>query len=395
MQYGVDEDDEDRGPSEHWEPTKRIRGLAESSTARGLDVLALLVSIYETTDIFVYEYRALLAERLVSYRSAYNIDTELSTLELLKIRFGEEAMHGCEVMLHDVEESKRTNAAVAELLSRQTPPAARLDDPLASFPLDFTAVSEHYWPSLAAGQEQAAAFVLHPRAARWVEAYQAAYTALKKPRALRLLPAAGQVELELDFEDGSSRSFLVSPVQASLILFISDKDSKHGDTTGVTSVQLAKFISLEHRETKSKMCYWIAVGVVAATTAAEDTASQESVLVYKVVESQRERAEAEEKLREEGEDTYLEEQQLQQQEGAESPNGRENSQWREQLCRTIKGLLASQGSMSLERLHAMVGLVQQGQQQQHRTNPVQFRRLVQGMVDTDQLQLISGLYSNA
>jgi hypothetical protein len=69
---------------ESWEPRKRDPDLLEIGQ-RGLDVLALLVSIYGTTEIFVSEYRNLLAEKLIN-NYGFNIDAEVVTLELLKRR---------------------------------------------------------------------------------------------------------------------------------------------------------------------------------------------------------------------------------------------------------------------------------------------------------------------
>ena len=43
----------------------------------------------------------MLAERLLS-KVGYDVDREMHTLELLKLRFGESSLHKCEVMLKDV-----------------------------------------------------------------------------------------------------------------------------------------------------------------------------------------------------------------------------------------------------------------------------------------------------
>lgn len=69
-------------------------------------------------------------------------------------------------------------------------------------------VSDNYWPSM-----PRESMIYHPQAAALLQSYQDTYAVLKKPR--KLLPACtlGQVEVELDFMDGSSRSFLVTPMQ--------------------------------------------------------------------------------------------------------------------------------------------------------------------------------------
>ena len=73
----------------------------------------MLVNIYGSKEVFVNEYRTLLADRILTH---YNYDTarELRYLELLKLRFGETQLHSCEVMLKDVADSKRLNTRVAE-----------------------------------------------------------------------------------------------------------------------------------------------------------------------------------------------------------------------------------------------------------------------------------------
>jgi anaphase-promoting complex subunit 2 len=85
------------GPGEDWQPKKKMKDLEQTSLLpSGQDVLAMLVSIYGSTDLFVNEYRAMLAEKL-STKCSFESDSEVATLELLKIRFGEESLHNCEV----------------------------------------------------------------------------------------------------------------------------------------------------------------------------------------------------------------------------------------------------------------------------------------------------------
>jgi hypothetical protein len=85
----IGEDDEENGPGEQWMPSKRNKELKEENvgylSAHGLDVLATLVSIYGSTELFIVEYRNLLSEKLVS-NFHYTTDQEVANLELLKIR---------------------------------------------------------------------------------------------------------------------------------------------------------------------------------------------------------------------------------------------------------------------------------------------------------------------
>jgi anaphase-promoting complex subunit 2 len=89
--YGMfsEEYDEESGPGENWQPAKRNKELKNSSpgssSSRGLDILATLVSIYGSTELFIVEYRNMLSEKLLSNLN-YGTDQEVANLELLKIR---------------------------------------------------------------------------------------------------------------------------------------------------------------------------------------------------------------------------------------------------------------------------------------------------------------------
>ena len=92
LEYGAgndsdEEEDDEETPDIHWNPAKRaldFPGGREGGQTK--DVLALLVSIYGSTDLFVTEYRSILAGRLLQ-NIEYFSDVEVKTLELLKIRY--------------------------------------------------------------------------------------------------------------------------------------------------------------------------------------------------------------------------------------------------------------------------------------------------------------------
>ena len=73
----------------------------------------MLVNIYGSKELFVNEYRTLLADRLLAHFHSAT-EREIRNLELLKVRFGEQQLHYCEVMLKDVEDSRRINAHIMD-----------------------------------------------------------------------------------------------------------------------------------------------------------------------------------------------------------------------------------------------------------------------------------------
>lgn len=432
LEYGQDEDDEEGGPGENWEPRKRDPDLTESGI-RGLDVLALLVSIYGTTDVFVAEYRTLLADKLVNSVS-YSTDYEVTTLELLKMRFGEDALHSCEVMLRDIEDSRRCNNAVKSDLnlqlqrqqqqsSRKTPAAAEQAE--AAQVVDMAVLSDQYWPSLSDSTAAAAieGIVLHPTAVALLDQYTNTFAALKKPRKLNVYPHLGTVQLDLNFDDGATRTFHVSPIHASLILHVADDSTAmemssemSSCSSGRSSTDLAFLMSIDEEVVRRKMAFWVAKGVVSVRSremkhdpsdpmfnpAAGDPKDE---LVYEVIETQRERAEAERAALElageaGGEVMRAEDDDDDEMEGGIGAGGNTNEKALHRVIEGyMRGMLSSQGSMSIERIHSMLKLMINTDSGGAGDNAVKYdmtvvnlRRFLQTLIDSDKLEYIDGMY---
>jgi len=69
------------------------------------------VNIYGSQDAFIKVYKSMLDERLLQ-NPQVEYATELRNLELMKLRFGEQNLHECEVMLRDIKDSERINREV-------------------------------------------------------------------------------------------------------------------------------------------------------------------------------------------------------------------------------------------------------------------------------------------
>lgn len=59
----------------------------------------------------------MLDERLLN-RLNFSYDNELKNIELLKLRFGEQSMHHCVVMLRDIKDSERINNEFKSIVLR-------------------------------------------------------------------------------------------------------------------------------------------------------------------------------------------------------------------------------------------------------------------------------------
>jgi len=424
LEFVADSDNEEAGPNDPpvqgqsrgkpWEPRKRDRSVQNrqyaaglrSKSSYGMDIIALLVSIYGSMDVFVSEYRSLLAQRLLhtsptqlhflatgnllagvaagtrflhnsaagtgnttaapltSDLSLFDLDAEVANLELLKIRFGDDALNDCEIMLHDVADSKRVNTVVSSELVRvgcdsmgvAVGPSATAD---AGTVVDCVVVSDNYWPRMATADgdgddnggygapepDEAASTALcinnsrklaahlHPSARALLDTYQRTYSVLKKPRRLIFLDDAlgdlchaddaagsgagtagadegpfvhmgsdlGFVELELCFDDNSVRTFTVTSVQASLVLYLSDLgeagDDMDGGGCGVSLMQLCEAMQLSVDTHAGKMRqlmrFWVSQGVVSEsrrTVFDTETGLEAHSQYYRVIEHQAEHA---------------------------------------------------------------------------------------------------------
>jgi anaphase-promoting complex subunit 2 len=207
----------------------------------------MLVSIYGSKELFVDEYRIMLADKLLALSSDYNTDQAVHTLELLKIRFGDSCMRSCEVMIKDMDDSKRTNANIHSTVRGA---AARS--------VDVAMVSHVFWPPL-----QQEPLKHHPRLQAGLDAFGSEYARLKNPRKLVWLEQLGTVDLELECieEDGGRRvtkAFTCSPLLATVISHFEDK-------TAWTLDALSNETSVPSHVLQKKMAYWVNQRVLVQT----------------------------------------------------------------------------------------------------------------------------------
>lgn len=98
----------------------------------------MLVNVYGSKELFVNEYKTLLADRLLTQYNC-NTEKEIRYLELLKLRFGETQLHYCEVMLKDISDSKRINS----LLEKDE----QYKEESKNFPVLAMVLSAQFWPA--------------------------------------------------------------------------------------------------------------------------------------------------------------------------------------------------------------------------------------------------------
>ena len=230
---------------------------SEAASSRGRrrpveDELGHLINIYGSKELFINEYRNMLAERLLS-KVGYDVTREMHTLELLKIRFGEASLHKCEVMLKDLLDSKRINGNVKAPPAPGTPAArdTASSEVLQKSPLDATIVSALFWPPFA---NEAPDFKLPPEMKNMLDAYSKRYHHLKAPRQLMWRPTLGTVEVEImrgDFE----LTLSVSTMEAAVLQHFTRKERWGQD-------DLAAEMGINRATLRRKAVVWINNGLL-------------------------------------------------------------------------------------------------------------------------------------
>ncbi|CAL1295243.1 unnamed protein product [Larinioides sclopetarius] len=203
------QNDEEGDNWEKWSPDPVDADPAKTTESqRSSDIIGILVNIYGSKELFVNEYRSLLADRILTTFS-YNTDKELRYLEMLKLRFGESQLHCCEVMLKDIADSKRLNA---HLNSGEVKTYEQGD-----FPINTMILSAQFWPSFKEEKLKLPEYIWQN-----LKRFTTAFEALKGNRSLTWKSHLGSVDLEIELK-GRTLNVTVSPVHATILWHFQEK----------------------------------------------------------------------------------------------------------------------------------------------------------------------------
>ena len=173
----------------------------------------MVVDIYGSKELFVNEYRTLLADRLLAQLD-FNPEKEIRNLELLKLRFGESLLHTCEVMLKDISDSKRINAHIHNSIETDTDPESTEG---RAFKLSSLILSSQFWPAFKNDTLE-----LPPKLKEVYDKFTKSYEAYKGNRTLCWRPVIGRVDIEIELAH-KTLSLSVSPVHAVIIYEFQDQ----------------------------------------------------------------------------------------------------------------------------------------------------------------------------
>ncbi|CAA7055329.1 unnamed protein product [Microthlaspi erraticum] len=344
-----------------WEPDPvEADPLKGSLSQRKVDILGMLVDIIGSKEQLVNEYRVMLAEKLLN-KTDYDIDTEIRTVELLKIHFGEASMQRCEIMLNDLIDSKRVNTNIKKASKTGTELG---EGELSIDTLTSTILSTNFWPPI-----QDEPLELPGPVDKLLSDYANKYHQIKTPRKLLWKKNLGTVKLELQFEDRAMQ-FTVSPTHAAIIMQFQEKKSW-------TSIDLAAVTGIPIDALNRRVNFWISKGVLR-----ESTGTDSNTTVYTLVESMTDsgKNESEELLAGDEESERL--------------IASVEDQLRKEMTiyeKFIMGMLTNFGSMALERIHNTLKMFCVADPSYDKSLQ-QLQSFLSGLVSEEKLEFRDGMY---
>ncbi|KAJ2079669.1 Anaphase-promoting complex subunit 2 [Coemansia sp. RSA 988] len=358
-----DEDSANR----NWEPLPiEAKSVYRTAQRRDADVLSLLVSIYDTKDVFVQEFEASLAKRLLACTD-YNTTRELRQVEMMKLRFGGTAMERCEVMLKDIADSKRINQNVLDASHAQH----------VEIPFHGTVISRQFW-----GPVQLETFALPPKMAAIRDRYVGVYESLKPARKLEWRDSLGQVTINIELEDRSVE-LSVRPSQAAVLYAFQDLPR-------LTLEELMLTLECSEDFVLPRVRFWLARGVlreisegifeIAESLDPSNAANDSAAGNASVRHAQHNGTAAQ------SDDDY----------GGEEEDDPESTvttaDARSEALRVhfnyIVGMLTNFGPLPLDRILGMLGMFLPGEN----TTAEDLRNFLAMMVREDRLDLVGGMY---
>ncbi|PNT61322.1 hypothetical protein BRADI_5g13780v3 [Brachypodium distachyon] len=355
--------------SESWEPDPvEADPLKGSRNRRKIDILGLMVSIIGSKDQLVNEYRVMLAEKLLS-KSDFDIDSDIRTLELLKIHFGESSMQKCEIMLNDLIDSKRTNSNIKTSLLRTFETVAGQEETEMSHDvLDATIISSNFWPPI-----QTEDLAVPASVDQMLSDFAKRFHQIKTPRKLLWKKNLGMVKLELQFEDRNMQ-FTVVPVHAAIVMRFQEKPSW-------TSKTLATEIGIPVDSLNRRIGFWTSKGVLT-----ESVGPDADDHIFTVVDSMsdvnknsivNESCEAFQMTEDEGESSVA---------SVEEQLKKEMTVYE----KFIIGMLTNFGNMTLDKIHNTLKMF--CAEPSYDKSLQQLQSFLSGLVSDEKLEMRDGLY---
>ncbi|ORX85316.1 hypothetical protein BCR32DRAFT_96230 [Anaeromyces robustus] len=346
--------------NDNWMPELlEIDPANEVVKKKSVDIISTLLNIYDSKDVFIKEFQELLANRLLALKS-YELKRELRNLELLKLRFGENNLQLCEVMIKDISSSRRIdyNIHTETNFDDNSNNNKNEKDNNKELPFHAKILSHLFWPPFKPNN------LKFPKEIQeYADIYSKQYTTLKPSRKLQWLPYLGYVSLTVELEDRTLTFNDLTPIQAIILYHFQEKDQWELN-------ELSNKLEVTPAVVKHGIVFWMNKGIMKEIT--KD--------VYKILEKE-EDVMIEDEIHNTVEDAEdnIEEQ---------SSKGQDTDQMRIYWT-FISNMITNLGGMTIERIHQMLQVCLPN----YKSQIEQLRSFLELMIHENKLDLNDDVYT--
>ncbi|KAM3532581.1 hypothetical protein NHJ13051_000044 [Beauveria bassiana] len=243
----IDEEDLDWDDM-NWVPDPVDAGV-NYKRPKNEDVVGTLISALGSQDIFIKEFQHIIAERLLSRQHGFQ--QEIKVLGLLKKRFGQHALQNCDVMVKDIQDSRRLDTVLRRnIRSTQNP-----ESPALSYHSKI--LSRLFWPSLTKETFKVPAPVAEIQAQ-----YEAGFEQLKSSRKLGWLDNLGTATVKLELDDRTVEVDCKTCEAAVIFEFQGEGAQSDTGAQQRTIEELWQSLMMDEDALESALRFWIAKKVL-------------------------------------------------------------------------------------------------------------------------------------
>ena len=208
------------------------------------DVIGTLIGALGSQDIFIKEFQLIISERLLSNQTSF--PQEIKVLGLLKKRFGEGALQNCDVMMKDIQDSKRVDSLIIKGLRPE------VSEKTSSSAFHTKILSRLFWPSL-----PKESFTVPPWVANMQSKYEQGFEELKSSRKLSWLDHLGSATIKLDLEDRSLEFECKTYEAAVIYAFQEDEGSNNSGPQQRTFNEIWEKLMIDEDLLELALRFWV------------------------------------------------------------------------------------------------------------------------------------------
>uniref|UniRef100_L2G5K9 Anaphase-promoting complex subunit 2 n=1 Tax=Colletotrichum fructicola (strain Nara gc5) TaxID=1213859 RepID=L2G5K9_COLFN len=221
------------------------------------DVIGTLINALGSQDIFIKEFQNIIAGRLLSTQTDF--PQEIRVLNLLKKRFGENALQNCDVMIRDIQDSRRVDATITKNVRTGHiggPPRRSKDLPSYHTKI----LSRLFWPGM--DREH---FILPRPVVEMQGRYDEEFERLKSSRKLTWLNNLGIATVNLELEDRTVEQECKTYEAVVIYAFQEDDADPEAVPVRRTVEQLEEMLQMDDDLIRSAIHFWVSHRVLRET----------------------------------------------------------------------------------------------------------------------------------